>query len=81
MVSITVSVPEDIKKLMKKFPEMNWSGFVKKVIEEKVKKLAEFEELKNRFQVEEREVSDWSVKLQHASRSGRLEALKKRGLI
>jgi hypothetical protein len=81
MVSITVSVPKDTRKLMKKFPEMNWSGFVRKTIEEKAKKLAEFEELKRKYWEEEKEIGDWSVKLQHASRSGRLQALKKKGLI
>tara|TARA_Y100000310_G_C20352952_1_gene655266 strand:+ start:46 stop:204 length:159 start_codon:yes stop_codon:yes gene_type:complete len=30
---------------------------------------------------EEQEVVDWSVKLQHASRRGRLNELKKKGLI
>lgn len=81
MVSITVSVPEKTRKEMKKFPEMNWSGFVRKTIEEKARKLQEFEEMKKRFEAEEKEISDWSVKLQHAARSGRLDKLKKKGLI
>ena len=81
MVSITVSVPEEIQKLMKKFPEMNWSGFVRKSIVEKAKKLAEFEELKKRFNEEEKEITNWAVKLQHVGRTGRLESLKKKGLI
>ena len=81
MVSITVSVPEKTRKQMKRFPEMNWSGFVRKSIEEKARKLEEFEEMKRRFESEEKNISDWAVKLQHASRSGRLDALKKKGLI
>ena len=80
MVSITVSVPTEIKNLMDEFPEMNWSGFVKKSIEEKVKKLSKIEEMKKQLE-EEQDIIDWSVKLQRASRSGRLEALKKKGLI
>jgi len=39
MVSITLSVPEKIRELMKQFPEINWSGFVRVAIESKVKKL------------------------------------------
>ena len=80
MVSITVSVPPKTKKSMKEFPEMNWSGFVKKSIEEKTKKLAKLEELTKELEAEQ-DITDWSVKLQRASRSGRLEALKKKGLI
>lgn len=80
MVSITVSVPEDVRELMKKFPEMNWSGFVKKSIIEKARSLEKLEEMK-RLTVKEKQVTDWSVKLQRASRSGRLEELKKKGLI
>ena len=80
MVSITVSVPPKVKELMKEFPEVNWSGFVKKSIEEKVKKLAKLEEFRKELEAEQ-EITDWSVKLQRASRSGRLDELKKKGLI
>jgi len=81
MVSITLSVPEETRKLMKRHEEMNWSGFVRRTIENKVKKLEEWEKLKKKFHDEEKEISNWSVKLQKASRSGRLEALKSKGLI
>ncbi len=80
MVSITLSVPDKTKDLMDQFPEMNWSGFVRKSIEEKVHKLAKLEELKKQLE-KEQDIVDWSVKLQRASRSGRLEQLKKKGLI
>ena len=80
MVSITVSVPENTKKLMKEFPEMNWSGFVRKSISDKAKKLAKIDELKKELETEQ-DTSDWSVKLQRASRSGRLDTLKKKGLV
>ena len=33
MVSITLSVPEDVRHKMDMFPEINWSGFVRKSIE------------------------------------------------
>ena len=80
MVSITVSVPAKTRQLMRRFPEMNWSGFVRKSVEEKVQKLAKLEQLKKELEAEQ-EITDWSVKLQRASRSGRLEELKKKGLI
>ena len=81
MVSITVTVPDEVRSLMKKFPEMNWSGFVRKTIEEKAKELASIEKIKEELAKEEKDIIDWSVKLQRASRSGRLETLKKKGLI
>ena len=80
MVSVTVSVSSEIKRLMEEFPEMNWSGFVKKSIEEKVKSLIKLEELKKQLDAEQ-DITDWSVKLQRASRSGRLDVLKQKGLI
>ena len=80
MVSITVSVPPKVKELMKEFQDVNWSGFVKKSIEEKVKRLVKLEELRKELD-KEQDITDWAVKLQRASRSGRLDTLKKKGLI
>ncbi|MBU1029660.1 MAG: hypothetical protein ABIC91_06575 [Nanoarchaeota archaeon] len=80
MVSITVSVPKETRVLMNKFEEMNWSGFVKKSIEQKTKQLEKLEELKKQLE-KENEINNWSVKLQRASRNGRLQELKKKGLL
>ena len=79
MVSITVSVPEDTRELMKKFPEMNWSGFVRKSIEGKAKELEKIDEIKKHL--DEKEIVDWSIKLQRTSRKDRFNQLKKKGLI
>jgi len=82
MVSITLSIPEQIRELMRKFPEVNWSAVARKSIEEKARQLAWKEEMLKKFESpEEQELIDWSVKLQRASRKGRLDELKKRGLI
>jgi hypothetical protein len=80
MVSITLSVPEEVRELMKSFPEMNWSGFVRKKIEEKAKNLTEIEKLKKQLEKENENI-DWSVKLQRTSRSNRLKELKSKGLL
>ena len=40
MVSVTLSVPQDVKAKMEKFSEINWSGFVRNAIEEKTKELS-----------------------------------------
>ncbi len=45
MVSITVGVDEQTRKRMKRFPQVNWSGFVREAIREKTAELAKKEEL------------------------------------
>jgi len=80
MVSITLSVPIGTREKMKEFSEVNWSGFVRKAIEEKAIALEKIECLKKELD-KEKGNDDWAVKLQRASRKGRLEELRKKGLI
>ena len=44
MVSITLSVPEDLKQEMDHFPEMNWSAVAREAIKRKVVLLEKFKE-------------------------------------
>ncbi len=62
MVSITLSVPEEIKELMKKHPEINWSGLVRKSIMEKSMELSLKGEMLKELKKEE-EFNDWAVNL------------------
>lgn len=62
MVSITVSVPEEIREIMKKSPEVNWSGLVRKAITEKARQLAIKQELISHLRKEEK-FNEWSVNL------------------
>ncbi|MBS3060928.1 MAG: hypothetical protein J4432_05495 [DPANN group archaeon] len=78
MVSITVSVPVHTKELMNKFSEINWSGFVRKCIEQKADQLSWKDDMLKRLKKEE-EFSEWAVETLKISRKGRL--LKKKGLI
>ena len=80
MVSVTLSISEETRALMKKFSEINWSAFIRKSIEKKVKKLSWKEEMLKRLNQEE-SFSEWSVKAQRESRENRLEELKKKGLL
>ncbi len=80
MVSITLSISEETRALMKKFSEINWSAFIRKSIEKKVKKLSWKEEMLKKLNQEEL-FSEWAVKAQKESRKNRLEELKKKGLI
>ena len=64
MVSITFSIPDEIRRIMKEFPEVNWTHLVRSSIEEKAKKLAIRRELLKKLESpEEQELIDWSVKL------------------
>lgn len=44
MVSITLSVPEDVKQEMDSFPEINWSAVAREAIKRKIIMLAKFKE-------------------------------------
>lgn len=80
MVSVTLSIPHEVKEKMEKFSEINWSGFIRKAIEEKTKEMSWKEELFKKLKDGE-DIDNWAVKLQRASRKGRYEELKKKGLV
>ncbi len=44
MVSITLSVPEDLKQDMDRFPELNWSAVAREAIKRKLILLEKFNE-------------------------------------
>ena len=80
MVSITLSVPEEVKKKMEKHSEINWSGFVRKAIIEKTEKLDWKEDMLKKLE-EEQPLFDWAVDLIREGRKGRYEELKKKGVL
>ena len=45
--TFTVSIPDDLKKEIKKHPEINWAEYLKQRFETKLKELKKFESLKN----------------------------------
>ena len=65
MAELKISIPDELEKDIKE------SGVDMSIL---VKRLAKQLE-------EEKEMIDWSVKLQRASRRGRFDELKKKGLI
>jgi predicted NUDIX family NTP pyrophosphohydrolase len=76
MVSITLSVPEEVRGTMKKFPEVNWSGLVRTCIIEKAKILNMKESLLKDLS-KEKEFNDWAVDLGKRAKKGRLKSLSK----
>ena len=65
MVEFTINIPESMKEKLER-DKINLALIISRV----VKQIEE-----------EREMIDWSVKLQHASRRGRFDELKRKGYI
>ena len=80
MTSVTVSIPEEIRKKMKEFPEINWSGLVRRIIENKIKELTWREEMLKQLKKEE-EFTNWTVEMGRKMKADRLKELKKKGLV
>lgn len=47
MATITISIPKELKKEMEEFPEMNWTGIIRRAFIDKIKELNRLEEKKN----------------------------------
>ena len=65
MAELKIKIPDELEK------EIKESGVDMSVLVKRLTKQLE----------EEKEMTDWSVKLQRASRRGRFEELKKKGLV
>ena len=80
MVSITLSVPEEIKQKMSSFSEINWSGFVREAIINKTKELSWKKEMLKKLE-QEKEFEVWCVKMGRKVNEGIAKQLKKEGLL
>ncbi|HLD05414.1 MAG TPA: hypothetical protein VJG90_06860 [Candidatus Nanoarchaeia archaeon] len=49
MVSVTLSVPPEIKKKMERYDEINWSGYVRKEILKKIDELERIEKIRKKL--------------------------------
>jgi len=80
MVSVTLSIPEEVKHKMETFDEINWSGLIRKVIIDKTKELELKEKMKQQLKNEEG-LNDWAVSIQKKTRTTRVQELKRKGLL
>ena len=78
MVSITLSIPKEVKEQMKRFPEINWSGFVRTSIESKVKRLSWKEEMLQKLE-SEKEFDAIAIKIGDNIKEGMWKRYKKEG--
>lgn len=67
MVSVTISIPEEMREIMKKFPEINWSAIVRKTLIEKIKELSLKEQMLSKLKGE-KSFNDWAVGIVRAGR-------------
>jgi hypothetical protein len=75
MVSITLSVPPEVKEKMNQFPEMNWSGFVRNSIENKVKELSLKDKMLEKLEGDKKFEKIW-MNMQNDSRKKGIAELK-----
>jgi hypothetical protein len=80
MVSITLSVSEKTKKLMNQFPEINWSGYIRKRIMQKVDELQWEQRMLEKLK-KDQALSDWGLDLVEKDREKRVKELRKKGLL
>ena len=80
MVSITLSVPVEVKHKMESFPEINWSGFIRASIIEKTEELSWKEETLKKLE-QDKEFEDWCVEMGRKVNKGIAERLKKERLL
>jgi len=80
MVSITLSVPVEVKQKMEVFPEINWSSFVREKLLEKTAELSWKQETLKKLE-QDKEFEDWCVETGRKVNEGIAKRLKKEGLL
>lgn len=63
MVSVTLSVPEDMKTEMDSFPEINWSSVAREAIKQKIIMLQKFKEFTKDSELTEKDTLELSKKV------------------
>lgn len=78
MSNITISIPDELKKKMEGFSEINWSGFLKKYIESKVERLLWKESMLRQLE-SEKEFDEIALEIGDKIKQGVWNRLKKEG--
>lgn len=69
MTNITLSVPEELHKRMKRFAEIRWSEIVRKAIEQRVNDLEVMARLASKSKLTRRDVEEISKKIKRSAAS------------
>jgi len=66
LVSITLAVPEELKKEMDNFPEMNWSAIAREAIKQRLTMLYKFKEFTKNSKMTEKDALELGKKINKA---------------
>ncbi len=66
MTNITLTVPEDLKKKMEMFPEMNWSEIARQAINQKIQELLLFKSITSKSKLTDADVEEIGNKIKTA---------------
>ncbi|MFH1255799.1 MAG: hypothetical protein V1494_00765 [Candidatus Diapherotrites archaeon] len=66
MASITLSVPEELKREMSMFPELNWSAVARKAIVEKIRLLEKLDKALSKSRLSEEDTIALGRKVKRA---------------
>ncbi len=78
MPNITLSLPEEIKRKMEEFPEINWSALVKKYLEAKISRLIWKEQMLKQLE-SEKEFDEEALRIGDKIKENVWKRLKKEG--
>lgn len=63
MVSITLSVPEELKEEMEKFPEINWSAIARDAIQQRILLMNKFKKFTSESTMTEKDAMELGRKV------------------
>ncbi len=78
MANITISVPEGLKHQLEAFPEINWSGLMRKYLESRVARLVWKEQMLKELEAD-KEFDEIALEIGNKMKQGVWERLKKEG--
>ena len=78
MVSVTLSIPEDVKHKMDNFSEINWSGFIRSCIVKKTMELSWKDQMLKKLD-SEREFDKQALEIGDNIKEGMWKKYKKEG--
>jgi len=80
MATMTLAVPDDVRKKMRLFPQTNWSEIARRAVLQEIERLERLSKLRQRIEQEETQLA-WTVDAGRELKRGRAQALKKQGLL
>lgn len=67
MVNITLSIPEELHKKMKKFSEVRWSEIARKALEQRVNDMEVMEQIVSKSKFTKKDVEEISKKIKRSA--------------